>query len=131
MKLALIGHSDGHMSSGCVGGGGLAVLRLVVKEHIRRKRLQKLRFAHAAEKKGFIEADVPSPQGADDPFMGRSLPGGDQDGANGAVPLELLLQVLQGAKKDLNGPPGRGLVASASSAAANASRPSFWKIFSA
>ena len=71
----------------------LAMTGLVIKKYIRSKGFEKGRFIQPAQKKRFIQTNVPVTQRADHPFMGRRLTGSDQRSANRAVVIgELTLQ---------------------------------------
>ena len=77
------------MSGGHYTDRAAAMPLLIIEEKIGTKSAQKLGFVHATEEQRFVQTDVPFPQRANHPFMGRSTAGSEQCGAG--TPLRQIL----------------------------------------
>lgn len=73
---------------------------LVIKENISSESFQDLALIHTAQEENLVNPDIPSPQGQDDPLMGRSIPGSHKSCSDRYIlPGKTLLQNRDGMQK--------------------------------
>ena len=71
-----------NMTRGDVVPGGLTVQCLIVEEDVGPKGLQKRSLRPPPKEEAFVQADVPGPERANDPFMRRGRSARSQRCAN-------------------------------------------------
>ena len=59
-----------YVAGGNVIRSAIAMQFMIVKEDIRCKTAQKIRFIHATKEQRFVEANIPFSKGSNHPFMG-------------------------------------------------------------
>lgn len=72
-----------HMSRRHMARGGFDVAALIVEEDVGAEGPQEFAFVESAQKKRFIDANVPGAQGADDALVRGRSARGDEGGAYG------------------------------------------------
>src|SRR5579859_8139431 len=100
----------GYVAGGHVAGSRLHVALLVVEEDIGAKGLEELALGQSAEEQRLIDADVPGPESADHPFVGRCRTRRDQRSADRRVVQWVYgLDAVQRRQEVLERPAAQGL----------------------